>query len=172
MFFMVPGDESAIWQIWKRRIIVFSLLVGVLCLTVLPIWQKIGVQPTLLLIVLYHLSVYRSDLLSIEQLVLISLILDGVYAYPLGFSALRLLIDYLLLLTQKRILYHQRFHWVWAGFSLFVVIDAFVFAVLLSFVKHEWAGILTLVPGIFLTIGLYPPLVMGLNRFIVKRLQN
>jgi cell shape-determining protein MreD len=169
---MLSGDESAVWQVWKRRLIVFTLLVSVLCLTVLPIWQKIGVQPTLLLIVIYHLSVYRSDLLSIEQLVLTSLILDGIYAYPLGFSALRLLIDYLLLLTQKRILYHQRFHWVWAGFSVFVVIDAFIFAILLSFVKHEWAGILTLTPGILLTIALYPPLVLALNRLIVKRLQN
>jgi len=93
---MMYSEESLLWQIWKRRFLVFSFLILLLCLTVLPIWQKIGIQPTLLLIILYHWSIYRSDLLSIEQLVLISLILDGTYAYPLGFSALRLLIAYTL----------------------------------------------------------------------------
>lgn len=167
---MMLSEESVVWQTWKRRFIVFSFLIAVLCLTVLPIWQKIGIQPTLLLIILYHWSLYRADLLPVEQLVLISLILDGIYAYPLGFSALRLLIVYSLLMTQKRILSHQRFHWVWGGFSIFVIIDAHIYAILLSCVKHEWTGILPLIPGVMLTVGLYPLAVWGLNRFVMKRL--
>ena len=167
---MMYGEESLVWQTWKRRFLVFSFLILLVCLTILPIWQKIGIQPTLLLIILYHWSIYRSDLLPIEQLVLISLILDGIHAYPLGFSALRLLTAYTVIMTQKRILFHQRFHWIWGGFAIFVICDAFIYAILLSFVKDTWAGILPLIPGMMLTIGLYPPTVWVINRFVMKRL--
>lgn len=167
---MMYQDESALWQTWKRRLIVFSLLLAILCITILPIWQKMGIQPTLLLIIIYHWSIYRSDLLPVEQLVLISLILDGIYAYPLGFSALRLLIEFSILMTQKRILCHQRFHWVWGGFCIFVLIDSLIFTILLSCVKHEWTGIIPLIPGMILTAGLYPMMILGLNRFVKKQL--
>lgn len=167
---MLYNEESVLWQTWKRRIFVFSFLVLVLCITMFPIWQKIGMQPLLLLIIVYQWSLYRSDLISIEQLVLISLILDGIYAYPLGFSAVRLLGIYTLLLTQKRILSHQRFPWVWAGFAVFVGADALIYGILLSCVKGEWVGLLPLIPGAILTITLYPPVVWGLNRFVIKRL--
>jgi rod shape-determining protein MreD len=167
---MIYNEESVLWQTWKRRLFVFSFLILVLCLTVLPIWEKIGMQPMLLLIIVYHWSVYRPDLLPFEQLVLLSLILDGVYAYPLGFSALRLLGLYTLLMTQKRILSYQRFHWVWAGFAVFVMVDAMIYGILLSCVKQEWTGILPLLPGSLLTIALYPPIVWVLNRFMVKHL--
>jgi len=167
---MVYREGSVLWQTWKRRFIGFSLLFIMLCATVLPVWQNIGIQPTLFLIILYHWSIYRQDLLPAEQLVLMSLILDGVYAYPLGFSAIRLLIGYSLLMTQRRIICHQRFHWVWSGFGIFVAMDTLLFAILLSCVKHEWIGILSLIPGMMLTIGLYPLVVWGLNRFVMKRL--
>src|SRR5476649_2839536 len=98
---MMHNEESMLWRVWKVRLLAFAFLLTVVCMTVLPLWQKIGIQPTLFLIILYHWTLYRSDLMPIEQLVLISLLQDGMYAYPLGFSALRILIDYALLLTQK-----------------------------------------------------------------------
>jgi hypothetical protein len=162
------GEELWPWKTWMRRFIAFLFLLAAVCLTVLPLWQNMGVQPALFLIILYHWSVYRSDLLSVEQLVLISLIQDGVYAYPLGFSALRILICYALLITQKRILSHQRFLWVWGGFSVFALFDILVYAILLSCVKHEWTGFLPLMPGMLMTIGLYPLVVRMMNRFMVK----
>jgi rod shape-determining protein MreD len=167
---MMHSENSILLNAWKRRFIVFSFLITVICVTVFPFWQKIGIQPNLLLIIIYYWSLYRTDLLPIEQLVLISLILDGIYAYPLGFSALRLLSAYSLLMTQKRIISHQRFHWVWGGFSVFVIIDAFIYAILLSCVKDVWTGILPLVPGMLLTVGLYPLAVWGINRFVMKKL--
>jgi len=167
---MVYGEKLLLWNAWKRRLLMFVSLVFAVCITILPLWQKIGVQPTLLLILLYHCSVYRPDLLSIDQLVLISLIQDGVYAYPLGFSALRLLICYALLMAQTRILSHQRFLWAWGGFGIFALLDAFIYAILLSCIKHEWADMLPLIPGILMTISLYPPVIWVINRFILKRM--
>jgi rod shape-determining protein MreD len=167
---MIYNEESVLLQTWKRRVYVFGLLLLTLCITVLPVWQKIGLQPTPLLIVLYHWSIYRSDLLPVEQLILISLVVDGIYAYPLGFSALRLLLDYLLLLSQKRILCHQRFHWIWGGFGIFILVDSCIFLTLLYFVKHEWPGILPLIPGMILTVGIYPFMIWTLNRFVKKHL--
>ena len=167
---MMYSEETMAWQTWKRRFLVFLFLISIIFLTILPMWNKIGVQPTLLLIIFYHWSIYRSDLLPLEQLVLLSLILDGLYAYPLGFSALRLLIDYTILITQRRILGHQRFHWVWVGFAVFVMVDAIVFGVLLSIVRHEWLSIFSLIPSMIFTICLYPLIVWFMNRFIMKRL--
>jgi len=167
---MVYREKLLPWNAWKRRLLVFVSLVSAVCITILPLWQKIGVQPTLLLILLYHCSVYRPDLLSIDQLVLVSLIEDGIYAYPLGFSALRLLICYALLMTQTRILSHQRFLWVWGGFGIFALLDALIYATLLSFTKHEWADMLPLIPGILMTISLYPPVIWITNLFILKRM--
>ncbi len=167
---MMHHEESMLWRIWKVRLLAFVFLVAVVCLTILPLWQKIGIQPTLILIILYHWTLYRSDLMPIEQLVLISLIQDGIYAYPLGFSALRLLIAYTLLMTQRRILSHQRFLWVWGGFGAFVLVDALIYAALLSCVKHEWVGIFPLLPGLAMTIGLYPLTIWVMNRFVMKRL--
>ena len=162
------GEELWSWQTWKRRFLAFLFLLLAVCLSMLPLWQNIGVQPALFLIALYHWSVYRSDLLSVEQLVLISLIQDGIYAYPLGFSALRILICYALLMTQKRILSHQRFLWAWGGFSLFALLDILVYAILLSCVKREWTGFLPLMPAMLMTIGLYPLVVRMMNRFMMR----
>jgi rod shape-determining protein MreD len=163
-------EESPLWRIWKIRLTAFVFLIALVCLTVLPLWQKIGIQPALFLIILYHWTLYRSDLVPIEQLVLISLIQDGIYAYPLGFSALRLLIGYTLLTTQRRILSHQRFLWVWGGFGVFTLIDGLIYATLLSCVKHEWVGILPLIPSFTMTIGLYPLTIWVMNRYVMKRL--
>lgn len=167
---MIYGEESKTWQTWKRRFLVFSYLVIALCITILPIWQKVGAQPTLLLIILYYWTLYRPDLLHIEQLVLISLIQDGLFAYPLGFSALRLLINYALLLTQKRILCQQRFLWIWGGFGIFAIIDSLIFAILLSAAKHEWVGVLPFMPGLLMTISIYPLAIWLINRFMMKHL--
>jgi hypothetical protein len=168
--FMRYDGESPLWHIWKIRLTAFIFLITVVCLTVLPLWQKIGIQPTLFLIILYHWTLYRSDLMSTEQLVLISLIQDGIYAYPLGFSALRLLMGYTLLTTQRRILSHQRFLWVWGGFGVFVLIDGLIYTTLLSCVKHEWVGILPLIPSFAMMMGLYPLTTWVMNRYIMKRL--
>jgi cell shape-determining protein MreD len=167
---MMYDEESTLWRIWKVRLITFTFLITIVCLTVMPLWQKIGIQPILFLIILYHWTLYRSDLMPIEQLVLISLIQDGIYAYPLGFSALRLLIGYTLLTTQRRILSHQRFLWVWGGFGIFTLIDGLIYAALLSCVKHEWVGILPLTPGFAMTVGLYPLTIWIMNRYVIKRL--
>jgi rod shape-determining protein MreD len=145
-------------------------LLFILYVTLLPLWQWIGIQPVLLLIVLYHWTLYRPDLLSLEQLVLLSLIQDGIYAYPLGFSALRLLIDYAFLATTRRILGRQGFIWIWGGFFLFVIIDAIIFTSLLSCVSAQWVNILPLIPSIIMTGSLYPLMVALMNRFVMKRL--
>lgn len=167
---MIYNEESMRWRIWKVRLLAFAVLVTIVCLTVLSLWQKIGIQPILFLIILYHWTLYRSDLMPIEQLILISLIQDGIYAYPLGFSALRLLIDYTLLTTQRRILAHQRFLWVWGGFGIFIFVDGLIYTTLLSCVKHEWVGILPLIPGFAMTMGLYPLTIWIMNRYVMKRL--
>lgn len=166
---MVYKEDLFLWQAWKRRLLVFMFLTGVVCLAMIPLWQQIGIQPNLLLIILYYWCLYRPGLLSVEQLVLISLIQDGIYAYPLGFSALRLLVAYALLMTQKRILAQQRFLWVWGGFSLFVVLDALIYATLLSFVRKEWPAILSLIPGMLLTAGVYPLIVWVTQHLMMKR---
>lgn len=167
---MIYNEESTIWRIWKVRLLVFTFLLIVVCLTILPLWQKIGIQPTLFLIIFYHWILYRPDLIPLEQLILISLIQDGIYAYPLGFSALRLLIDYTLLTTQRRILSHQRFLWVWGGFGIFIFVDGLIYTALLSCVKHEWIGIYPLIPGFAMTIGLYPLTIWTMNRYVVRKL--
>lgn len=167
---MIYGEKLLLWHTWKRRLLSFIFLIVAVCLTILPLWQKIGIQPTLWLIILYHWSIYRSDLLSIDQLVLVSLIQDGIYAYPLGFSALRLLMCYALLITQKRILSHQRFPWVWGGFGIFALLDGLIYTTLFSCIKHEWAGLLPLVPGMLMTLALYPLAVWGINQVIMKRM--
>jgi hypothetical protein len=133
-------------------------------------WQWIGVQPALLLIILYHWTLYRPGLLSVEQLVLLSLIQDGIYAYPLGFSALRLLTDYALLAASKRMLGRQGFIWVWGGFALFAMIDGVIFTSLLLCVQAQCMSMLPLIPGTIMTVSLYPLMVAFINRFVVKRL--
>jgi rod shape-determining protein MreD len=168
---MTFGKDSSIgWQVWKQHFLVFLFLLFVLYVTLLPMWQWIGVQPVLLLIILYHWALFRPGLLAIEQLVLISLVQDGIYAYPLGFSALRLLIDYALLAASKRMFGRQGFIGVWGGFTLFVIIDAVIFTSLLSCVQAQWMSILPLIPGVVMTISLYPLMVAFMNRFVVKRL--
>jgi rod shape-determining protein MreD len=168
---MTFGKDSSVgWQLWKQHFLVFLFLLFVLYVTLLPMWQWVGIQPVLLLIILYHWTLYRPDLLSLEQLVLLSLIQDGIYAYPLGFSALRLLIDYALLAASRRMLGRQGFMWVWGGFVLFVMIDTVIFTSLLSCVQAQWRSILPLIPGMFMTISLYPLMVAFMNRFVVKRL--
>jgi len=167
---MAYEEESLVWRTWKRRLLTFLVLLAALCLTLLPLWQTIGLQPMVLLIVVYYWTIHRPDLLTAEQLVLISLLQDGLYAYPLGFSALRLLVGYALLITQRRTLNHQRFLWIWGGFSVFCLVDALVYTILLSCVKQEWVGILPLLPGILITSSLYPLSVFTINYLVKKQL--
>jgi cell shape-determining protein MreD len=165
-------DSLVVWQFWKRRFLAFLFLLFVLYVTLLPVWHWIGIQPVLLLIILYHWTLYHPNLLSLEQLVLLSLIQDGIYAYPLGFSALRLLVDYALLTAFKRILGRQGFTWIWGGFALFVLIDAVIFTGLLSCVQARWAPMMSLIPGMIMTGSLYPLMIAFMNRFVMKRLSE
>lgn len=161
-------EEGFLWRSCKHQCLVFVFFISFIVLTILPLWHQVGAQPVLWLIILYHWGLYRQDLLRIEQLILISLIQDGLYAYPLGFSALRLLIDYALLTTQGRIISQQTFLWVWGGFGLFVFLDSFIYTGLLSCVKSQWIGTWSLIPGLIMTIGFYPLIVLGINRLMMK----
>ena len=163
-------DVLVVWHAWKRRFFAFLFLLFVLYITLLPAWHWIGSQPVLLLIILYHWTLYHPNLLSLEQLVLLSLIQDGIYAYPLGFSALRLLIGYALLSVPKRLLGRQGFPWVWGGFALFVLVDAVIFTSLLSCVQGRWVSMMPLIPGMVMTGSLYPLIIAFMNRFVIKRL--
>ncbi len=62
----IYSEDLLLWRAWKRRLSVFIFLTGVVCLTMLPLWQQIGIQPTLLLIMIYYWSLFRPDLLPVE----------------------------------------------------------------------------------------------------------
>ena len=165
---MIFEEDHFFWRAWRQRLLVFTLLLAILGLSIIPFWEKIGIYPCLILIALYYWTLYRPHLVPVEQLVLLSLVQDGIYAYPLGFSALRLLTDYTLLTTQKRILKSQRFLWTWGGFGIFALADGLVYLGLMSCIKKQWVDFMPVVPGIIMTVALFPLGVALANRVYAR----
>ncbi|MGH7092505.1 MAG: rod shape-determining protein MreD [Stellaceae bacterium] len=80
-----------------------------------------ALTPAFTLMVAYHWTIYRPDLLPPAALFAVGLCEDLLVGAPLGVSALLLLLVYTVVLRFRRYFVNRTFPFVWSGFTLLTV---------------------------------------------------
>ena len=114
-----------------------ALTLSVVFVSVVPVGLSglPEVTPFFTLMVVYHWSIYRPELLPAPAVFVLGLVQDGLSGGPLGLFALILIIVYGLVSMQRRTFLGKTFPVEWFGFSL-VVVGATVASWLISCVYY------------------------------------
>lgn len=125
-------------------------------------WTWFGIKPFLFLTLLYINAIYSLPFLNIWSLIVLGVLQDGYYDYPLGYSSSQLLLLYLVLMRQKKNQMLPTFIMSWIYFSLFIVMTC-----ILKVCSQKYLGCLSfpfkkLLGDILLTISLFPLIARGI----------
>lgn len=146
----------ATYILWAQRAACFAVLMVLLGIDLLPFWSSLSIFPTLPLIGIFYLFIFRADVMTLEVLILLGIIQDGIYGYPLGLSILANILIYGLLFTQRRFIDKKSFLFLWGTFGAFVLISYGIHWGLLSFARHEMLNFLPRLLGLVMTVALFP----------------
>lgn len=156
---MLSSESSPLFsqmRVYLRKAEYFLFLLLLIVLSTLPSWNWIEMRPQLFLIALYHWTLYQPSLLNLGQIFFLGLIQDSIYGYPLGLSSVEFLLLHGALLTQQRYLLEATLMISWLGFAVFSLIDSLFHWGLFSYGIGAWLEYSGTLPGLFLTICLYP----------------
>jgi len=150
------NQESFIKKINLKAIVVFCLLMMLVFLPLIPGWSSLGFSPDFLVMMLYLWLVYRPDLIQFPGLVIIGLIQDGLYGYPLGISIFEIML--LLLFTQflRHFILHRSFGFIFAGYVAYLLIHSTIEWIILSCFKHEWLSLMPMLKVTIFSLLVYP----------------
>jgi len=155
--------------LWAQRALCLLMLLVMLGVDLLPFWPTLSIFPAVPLIGIFYLFIFRPDVMTLEILVLLGIIQDGIYGYPLGLSILSNLLLYGLLFTQRRFIDKQSFLFLWGAFAGFALIAYALHWGLVSFARGEVLSYTSRLTGLALTITLFPPMSVVLSYFVKKR---
>jgi rod shape-determining protein MreD len=120
--------------------------------------------PDFTLMVVYHWTIYRPDLLPALAIFLIGVIYDLLTGGPPGASALLLLLARAVVLRHRRWFLHRTFLSVWAGFILLTVAAMLGLWILHSLLEAEMSEFQTAIFRGMLTMSLFPVVSFLLGR--------
>lgn len=138
-----------------------------LLLSALPLWRILNIFPNFFILIYFHWLLYRSDLITLPHIILISIIRDGVFNHLIGTSLIQFLMIYILIFNQRRLLLTHGFPIVYIAFLITSIVDAAIFWVLLSYENNQWVEPKPLFLGAILLFFLYP-LATLLSRYIQR----
>lgn len=140
----------------QRLVVEFVFLAGILLLSLLPFWQKIGAAPNFLSVVIYLWAVYRPDLMSMRLFIILGICRDALLSYPLGVSVLQFIL--LITLTQalRKYVLDRSFWIVFCGYALFTLVNNFAFWGILSLTKGHFLPLTGALSPILIDFLAYP----------------
>ena len=118
---------------------------------------------------LYLWLIYRPDLIQFRSLVIVSLLQDGLYGYPLGISILEIMPLFLFAQIFRRLILQKTFGFVFCGYVAYLLVFSVAKWVILSCFKQEWLPGLPLLNLMVFSILAYPlvcQLSLGLQKYI------
>lgn len=118
-----------------RQAFIFLFFLFLLMLNLLPAWSFLGVFPNLLSVIIYLWAVYRPDLTYRRLYIMLGLIRDGLFGYPLGVSVFEILLIVGITDAVRRYVLGRSYWVIWLGYGLFSIISNTLIWGLLSWVK-------------------------------------
>jgi rod shape-determining protein MreD len=147
--------------------VVTTALASLLAVLPMPIPGYAGITPAFALMVVFHWTIYRPDLLPSAALFLIGVGQDLVSGAPLGITALLLVLARSVVLGARRYFANRLFPFVWTGFT-FLTAGAMLFLWMLNSLL-DWQPIefQSAIFRLVLTVALFP-----LASFLLGRSQR
>lgn len=140
----------------------FTLSAFFLSVEALDFWVKVGIRPFLFLTLVYTSLIYSLPFLNIFSLLLLGLLKDGYYDYPLGYSNCQLIVLYLLLIRQKKSQILSNLAISWGYFALFLIIACSMHVISLLSLGHHPIPITGLLYDGLITLSLFPLIARGI----------
>jgi len=155
----------AILRRWVVTLVVVFLL---LLISTFPFTiARIGeIRPSFLLIAVYYWAVMRPGTLPAPWAFGVGLAFDLVAGYPLGLTALQLVLAQWLTTTQRKFLLGQPFIIIWAGFALVAAGAGALQWALFSLFEFRLLAVQPCIASALLTAAIYPlavPVLSALN---------
>lgn len=154
-------------KIIQNHVLSLGVMFFFLVLSTLPLWRTLNIFPNFFLLIYFHWLLYRSDLVTLPHIILISIIRDGIFNHLMGASLIQFLMIYVLILNQRRLLLTHGFPVVYTAFLITSIVDAAIFWGLLSYENNQWVEPKPLFLGVILLFFLYP-LASLLSRYIQR----
>ncbi len=120
---------------FRRLIVAFLFLSGLLLISLVPFWKDIGVVPNFISVVVYLWTIYRPDLVSHKLFVVLGICRDATMGYPIGVSVLELLLIISITRPFRRYVLDKNFRIVFVGYVIFTALSNCLFWVILSATK-------------------------------------
>jgi rod shape-determining protein MreD len=143
---------------------VTTILAALLALQPVRLAGYAALPPSILLMAVYHWTIYRPDLLPVLALFAIGVAYDLLSGRPIGATPLLLLLLRAAVLRCRPWFINRSFLFVWSGFALFTVVAIAGSWALLSALAVQFVGLDGSVFGAALTISLFPVLSFLLGR--------
>jgi rod shape-determining protein MreD len=143
------------------------LLAAVISVLPLQIPGYAALTPVFTLMVAYHWTIYRPDLLPPLALFSVGLAEDLLAGSPIGVNALLLLLTRLAVLSYRRYFVNRKFPFVWSGFTLLTIAAMFGVWALNCLLNLSFLDFRIAVIRAALTIAIFP-----LASFLLGRAQR
>lgn len=160
-------QESFLDTINIKLIVVLCLFIGLSLISFIPLWTHLGFCPNFFVMVLYLWLIYRPDLIQFWGLMVVGLIQDGLYGYPLGVSILEILQLVFFAKIFRKLILQKSFGFVFGGYIAYLLVYSFAEWGILSSFKQEWLPIRPILNFIGFSILTYP-VVCQISLFLQK----
>lgn len=115
--------------------VILSFLLVFLLLSLLPCWSYLGIIPNFISVFLYLWTIYRPDLNSRRLYVILGIVRDGLFGYPLGLSIVEILILVSITNLLRRYILNKSYGVVYLGYAVFIASSHFFTWATLSCLK-------------------------------------
>jgi rod shape-determining protein MreD len=139
-----------------RQGLTFCLLFLFLMVSLLPLWATLGVSPNFLSSLIYLWTVYRPDLSSRRLYIILGLVRDGLFGYPLGVSVFEILLIVSITNFLRRYIVGRSYWVVFLGYSLFSILSYSLIWCILSWVKGTLLTYEVVLRSVLLNLFAYP----------------
>lgn len=149
-------QDSFIKKINFKFLVVPVLFIGLILVSFIPIWTDLGFCPNFYVMMLYLWLIYRPDIIQVRGLVIVSLVQDGLYGYPLGISIVEMMPLFLFAKMFRRLILQKSFGFVFCGYVAYLFVFSLVKWLVLSTFKQEWLPALPIFNLIIFSVLVYP----------------
>ena len=148
---------------------IYLLISSIICLLIPN--SILHISPDFSFPFIFFWTIFKPELLPLSILLVVGIVSDSIQGLPLGFHSVLFLCSSMILLSQRRFLYHQSFPLVWAVFGLSLIFYKILEQLILrSFMEFPFS-LSNLTLSMLFTVSLYP-LCAKLSYLNLKKVIN
>jgi rod shape-determining protein MreD len=151
---MRKGSHKLFASYWQK-ITMSCFLLLLFVVEALSFWGTLAWRPHFLLMAIYYGALYQPSRISVLSLVVVGLLRDGYFGFPLGQGSLIYMLTFIII-ERQRVLWQERsILWDWLGFAVISSLATGLHWLILSCFQNDPPFMPQLV-NIVLTSLLYP----------------